>query len=170
MTRRQLLRRGAKLCCHCIRNIAFYLSGWRDSKPVFEGQFWINANGNFLDIGVLEWCKLFGEKHGKHRWSKLITNGEMFFSGLLKSLEMNAEQWEAYIKEMRTYRDTFIAHLDLEERMQIPMMDIALKSIIFLYDYVLAHEDDGSFFIDAPDSALVFYTRFFNEGKLVYGT
>lgn len=83
---------------------------------------------------------------------------------------MNAQQWEAYIKEMRTYRDTFIAHLDLEERMQIPVLDIALKSTIFLYDYLLAHEDEGDFFIDAPDSALAFYKRFINEGKLVYGT
>ena len=170
MTRRQFIRRGAILCCHCIRNIAFYLSGWHDTKPVFKGQFWVNANGNFLDISVLEWCKLFGEKRGKHRWGKLITNGEIFFNELLKSLGMNTEQWEAYIKEMRSYRDRFITHLDLEERMQIPKLNIALKSTIFLYDYLLAHEDEGDFFIDAPDSALAFYTRFINEGKLVYGT
>ncbi len=167
MTRRQRIRRAATLCCHCIRNIAFYYAGWRDGAPVFKGQFWVTANGNFLDISVLEWCKLFGEKHGKHYWAKVITNVATFFDGFLKSLEMTADQWEVYIKEMRTYRDGFVAHLDSENMMQIPMLDIALQSTMYLYNYLRAHEDEGDFFIDAPDSALTVYTIFINEGKLV---
>ena len=51
--------------------------------PIFEGQFWINAIGNFLDICVLEWCKLFGEKRGKHYWREIISDPDSFFQELL---------------------------------------------------------------------------------------
>jgi len=112
MTRRQRIRRVAILCCHCIRNIAFYNVGWRDGAPVFKEQFWITANSNFLDIGVPEWCKLFGDVRGKHYWGKVITTVAGFFYGLLKSLRMTADQLELYVKEMRIYRDSFVAHLD----------------------------------------------------------
>ena len=49
MTRKQRLRRVAILCCHCLRNLAFYKSGWKDGSLKIDGDFWINVNGNFLD-------------------------------------------------------------------------------------------------------------------------
>jgi hypothetical protein len=71
MTRRSRVRRLFILCNHFLRNLAFYRTGWRrggvDQEPTLrrkESQFWVNVNGNFIDICALEWCKLFGDKKG----------------------------------------------------------------------------------------------------------
>lgn len=171
MTRRQRIHRVGILCCHCLRNTAFYMAGCRDGEVVFKEprQFWINVNGNFIDICVLEWCKLFAEeKKGKHYWGKVITDAAAFFDGLLKALGMTNDEFEAYVKEMLFCRDKFIAHLDSEKTMDIPKLHVAHQSTAYLYDYLRAHEDEGDFFIGFPDTALSFYMRFLNEGKLVY--
>jgi hypothetical protein len=41
-------------------------------------QFWVIINGNFLDIAVLEWCKLFGDTRGKHYFGKVISDVPAF--------------------------------------------------------------------------------------------
>jgi len=171
MTRRKRIRRVAILCCHCLLNIAFYMAGWRDCKLVTKEprQFWINVNGNFMDICVLEWCKLFAdEKRGKHYWGKVITDRASFFDRLMKILGMTRDEFAAYIDEMRSYRDKFVAHLDLNERMQIPKLLVAQQRASYLYDYMRTYEDEGGLFTDAPDTASSFYNRFLKEGKLVY--
>ena len=168
MTRRQRLRRVAIICCHCLRNLAFYRSGRQGNSLVFKEHFWVNVNNNFLDICVLEWCKVFGDKHGMHYWGKVISDPDIFYSDLLDTLNINDSQFNLYAIEMRTYRDKFVAHLDSDEIMHIPTLTIAEKSISYLYDYLRAHEDDGNFFIDAPIKAATFYADRMKEGKLVY--
>jgi hypothetical protein len=82
---------------------------------------------------------------------------------------MSNDEFAAFIKKMRSYRDKFIAHLDKEKTMHIPNnLHIAHQSAAYLYDYMRDHEDEGDFFIDAPDTALSFYMCFLNEGKLEY--
>lgn len=168
MTRRQRLRRVAILCCQCLRNLAFYKAGWREGAIVRRDQFWVTANGNFLNICVLEWCKLFGESRGKHCWQKAVSNPPSFFRGLLRELGMTETEFDAYADEMRTYRDKFVAHLDSEEVMHVPKLTAAQQSVSYLFDYLRAHEDEGNFFNDAPAKAATFYARFLKEGKSAY--
>src|ERR1035437_6938167 len=149
MKRKQHLRRVAILCCHCLRNLAFYRAGRLGSSLTFQGQFWINVNGNFLDISVLEWCKIFGDSRGKHYWRKVISDHAAFLNGLLQALGMTENELNAYVNEMREYRDKFVAHLDLEEIMQIPRLDVTKNSVSYLYDYLLDYEDEDDYFIDA---------------------
>src|SRR6266571_8412423 len=125
MTRKQHLRRVAILCCHFLRNLAFYKTGWRGGSLIFQDQFWVSVNGNFLDICVLEWCKLFGDSRGKHYWRKVISDPTAFFKGLLKKLGMTEAEFTAYINEIKKYRDKFVAHLDSELIMNIPRLDVA---------------------------------------------
>src|SRR5690606_7363383 len=153
MTRRQRLRRVALLCCHCLRNLSFYRAGWRRRTMRQQDQFWVNANGNFLEICVLEWCKLFGDKRGKHYWAKVVSDPAQFRAGLLRTVKATDDQFESYIKEMRTYRDQFVAHLDDAEMMQIPRLRLAGKSAAYLYDYLRANEDDDDYFPDAARTA-----------------
>lgn len=157
MTSRQLLRRVGILCCHFLRNLAFYKAGWKKGALVTNDQFFVNANGNFLDICVLEWCKLFGDKRGQHYWQKVITDQDAFFVGLLQSLKLTETEFEDYINTMRTYRDKFVAHLDAEEVMNLPKLRTARKSVSFLYEYLLAHEEIDGCFHDAPKKASRFY-------------
>jgi len=117
---------------------------------------------------VLEWCKLFGDERGKHYWGKVISDPENFFQGLLDKAGVAEVELNDHIQEMRTYRDTFVAHLDSEEVMHIPTLTITLQSVSYLYDYLLANEGEPSFFVDATKSASVFYSRLLKEGKEAY--
>lgn len=168
MEHRQRLRNVGILCCHFLRNLAYYRSGWRNGQIVFREQFWINANSNFLDIAVLEWCKLFADSNGKHHWRKVVADQDAYFNGLLHAVGMNDANFANYITEMRTYRDKFVAHLDEVPRMNIPKLEIAKMSIIYLYDYLLANEEENGCFQDASRSAADFYHQSEMQGHQVY--
>jgi len=168
MTRRERVRRTLILCCHFLRNLAFYKAGWRNRVARRKSQFWVTANGNFLDHCVLEWCKLFADGRGKHHWRKVVTDQDAFLNDMLRTLRLTEDQFETYTNEMRTYRDKFVAHLDLDEIMQIPRLRIARQSVAYLHDYLLSHEDDGGFFPEAPSRAARFYQLYANEAKGVY--
>jgi hypothetical protein len=50
------------------------------------GNFWRAVSGNFIDICVLEWCKLFADPNGKHHWSKIVSDPTSFKTQLLDHL------------------------------------------------------------------------------------
>lgn len=170
MTRRKRLRRVAILCCACVRNLAFYRAGWHQGDIVFDRTSNIEKtiNGNFLDIAVLEWCKLFLPKE-KHAWHKIVSDTKGFQAGLLKHLDITQADFEKYREELRTYRDKFIAHLDLHEIMCVPLMDIVKNSVIYYYCWLLQHENDGATFEDGPSDLPAYYQRWEAEGKKFYG-
>ena len=168
MTRRQRLRRVALLCLHFLRNLAFYKAGYHGRAPKRKTQFWVSANANFLDHCVLEFCKLYGEPSGRHYWQKVVTDQAAFQAGLLVALRITSNQLDAYIDDMRTYRDKFIAHLDLDEVMHIPYLRKGRKAVSYLYNYLRTHEDEGGFFANAPDTAKEFYSTMAVEGNAVY--
>lgn len=168
MTRIELLRRSGLLCCHFLRNLAFYKAGWRNGSLITQDQFLVNANSNFLDISVLEWCKLFGDRRGKHHWRKVVANQDAFLEALLIKLKITEQEFDAYIEEMRIYRDKFIAHLDTEKIMHPPKMRVARKSVSFLYDHLLSNEQQDDCFHDAPKKASKFYGHFARLGKKAY--
>ncbi len=80
MPRKDRLRRVMILCCSCARNIAYYRVAWDEeyrhllNLPNPYPNFWRAANNNFIDMCVLEWCKLFADMQGKHHWSKIVTS------------------------------------------------------------------------------------------------
>ena len=117
---------------------------------------------------MLEWCKLFGDKRGKHNWRKVISDPEAFFQGLLENVGVTEVEFNDYTQEMCRYRDKFVAHLDSEEVMCIPTLTITLQSVSYLYDYLLVNEGEPSFFVGATKSASAFYSLFLKEGKEAY--
>ena len=80
MTRRDRLRRAVIVCTSFVRNLAYYRAchGQHGSPLLAEAHpqvsFWRQANANFLDVSVLEWCKLFGEPKGEHGWRLIVTD------------------------------------------------------------------------------------------------
>jgi hypothetical protein len=169
MTRRERLRRTAHLCLHTLRNMAFFRAS-SDAQEAWTGeQFWTTAHDNFLDIAVLEWCKVFAdEKRGKHHWGKVVNNADVFMLGLLAHLKLTEPLFLEYIQGMRAYRDKFIAHLDEENQMNIPNLSAAIKSSQYLYRWLLEEEDDCHAYPDAPPSAVAFFKSFLAEAKAVY--
>jgi len=68
---------------------------------------------------------------------------------------------------MRDYRDKFVAHLDTKDIMNIPELKVSINSTTYLYDYLLAHEEEDDCLSDGPRGASGFYARFFDQGTAV---
>ena len=168
MLRNDRLRRVAILCCHFFRNMAYYRVGRIVNDINFNSNFWNTVNGNFLDVCVLEWLKLFGEKNGKQSWENVITENDVFKKDLLKTLKITEDEFSLYINQMRKYRDKFIAHLDSDKVADIPNLQIALESAIHFYNYLLANEEENDCFIDAPIEASIYYSSMQLEAQIVY--
>lgn len=168
LTRRQRLRRVGTVCCHTLRNLAYYRTWFEMGTPRATEQFWISVNGNFADVTVLEWCKVLADDRGKHHWTKVVRDKTAFMSGLLAKIGTDEVTWLAYVKAMRFLRDKFIAHLDDEHLMTLPQLDMAKMSVVYLYAYLLENEDEGDVFVDAPKDAVEWFDRFSNEARAVY--
>jgi len=97
---------------HFLRNAAYYRAFNAAPQPRRREQFWRAVNGNFIDICVLEWCKLFGDLNAMHHWSTCVTDERQFCVGLYWNVGLNQQGFEDYRLELRVYRDKFVAHLD----------------------------------------------------------
>jgi hypothetical protein len=127
------------------------------------------VNGNFLDLCVLEWCKLFAGTNGKHHWRKVVAHPDRFEVALLARLHLTKPQFDEYITAMCAYRDKFVAHLDDLPGMRIPHLRLARRSVAYLYDHLLSNPDDTQHF-DDPLPARRYYLLHVNLGRAEYAT
>jgi hypothetical protein len=163
------VRRTVILCGNCLRNIAFYRAGWRRSKFRVTRQFWIAANGAFVDFAILDWCKLFAEPDGKHRWSKAVTDRTGFAAALNSRLRLTESEFSAYINTLKHPRNKFIAHLDAEPMMTLPRLRAARTSAAFLYDYLLTEPSTSKWFRPGEkSSAREFYASCYRHALYEY--
>ena len=115
-------RRAAMLCCHFARNFAYY-SFFRSSSIFGVEGFWLTVHGNFLDVCVLEWCKLFGNRNGKFHWKNATLDPNAFRRELLNTHGIDDAALDKLWNEMKNYRDDFVAHLDEQETTAIPNLN-----------------------------------------------
>lgn len=145
LTRRERLRRVVILCCNCTRNLAFY-RGLSDQGRALLSEthphagFWRQAHANFIDIYVLEWCKLFADTKGHHYWRRIVTDATSFEAALLRRLGMDADGFQSEIDAMRVYRNKFVAHLNSLKVMDVPQLDAAQESVRFYHDHIVTRE------------------------------
>jgi hypothetical protein len=142
-SRRLRIRRTFQLANHCISNIAAYKANWRknamnESELVVERDFWKRANGNFLDIAVLEWCKVFSEKNGEHHWSRIFKHKQEWMREFCQYMNMSQKEFHAELQRVVKYRNKYVAHLQ-PIPMKYPSMDFLLKSVSYLYGKI--HSD-----------------------------
>jgi hypothetical protein len=81
---------------HFLANLAYYRAWNAARADRRREQFWRALNGNFIDIAVLEWCKLFGDLKAPHHWSKCVTDQAAFIDGLHGRTDMSSQQFEEY--------------------------------------------------------------------------
>lgn len=163
MNHRVRLRGVAILCCNCLRNIAFYRAGWFHENIRFSQHIWVNANGNFLNMAILEWCKLFTEQNGKHYWKHFVRDKTLFFNDLNLQVGMSRADFRSYATNVLRYRNKFVAHLDEERAMSVPKLRIARKSAAFLYEY-LCRDSAGKIHLkDFPPSAREYYSLMYRH-------
>lgn len=154
LSHRDRMRRVVLLCVSFARNVAFYRAGWsEDAQPLLserhpeDAAFWRQVNANFIDMAVLEWCKLFGNQKGtpnkrleRHHWRRVVSDPEGFEAGLLAQLQMDEAGLGALIDKMRSYRDEFVAHLDDKLLMYVPELDAAREAVAFYHRHIVEFE------------------------------
>lgn len=173
MSRRERLRRVVILCRNFAVNLAYYRVGRRpEHSGLFDaqrwGNFWRAANGNFIDICVLEWCKLFADSNGKHHWSRIVSDPANFKAQLLTHLGIDEATFEKEIEVMRRYRDKFLAHLDSDEVMNIPALEIAKESVWFYHAYVVQQEAQPGDLDGLPVELDIGYSQCENVARTIY--
>jgi hypothetical protein len=168
VTKRDRLRRVVLLCAHFSRNLAYYRAG-HDRLTNASPSFWITIDANFLDMAVMEWCKLLGDQKGKHFWAKVVTDSSRFKAELLSHLGSSPGELAGYINEMRAYRDQFLAHLDDLPEMEIPFLDRARAAVNFYHRYVVQHEAKPGDLVDLPLDLADYYNHCFAEATTIYG-
>jgi hypothetical protein len=93
LTRRERLRRVVILCSSFAGNVAYFRAGQSQTgsearAPSYaRSAFWAQVSSNFLDIAVLEWCKLMGDDKDKHFWRNVVADPAAFEASLLVNLE-----------------------------------------------------------------------------------
>jgi hypothetical protein len=163
MTRRELLRRVVLVCCSFGRNLAYYRVGQegafspllRPSHP--HASFWLQANSSFLYVTALEWCKLIGDKKGKHSWHNIVTDPPGFETDLLAKLGMTAVAFAKDSQAIRHYRDKFVAHLDSEPVIHVPGLTTAQTAVWFYHEHIVTKEasaGDLAGLVDTPDKMI----------------
>jgi len=168
LTQHERIRRVTLLCCHTLKNFAFYKSGWRSRQLQARNQVWVEANSAFLDRAILEWCKLFADRKGRHHWKRVIKNPVQFESDLYKHLHLTKREYSAYLKKVLKYRNKFIAHLDEERVMHIPHIKIARNTAVFLYDHLRKDPIASQSIWDATLSSVDFYSAMYRQGFFEY--
>lgn len=146
LTKRERLRRVVILSQSFIRNLAYYRAGKSPAAEHLlkekhkEASFWRQVNGNCLDMCVLEWCKLFGDRNGVQGWRNVISEPTAFEDKLFEQLRISRRDLDELTVEMRRYHNKFVAHLDEDRTMFIPQMDLALRTVYFYVDYLIEVE------------------------------
>ena len=168
MDRRDRLRRMGLLCLHCLRNLAFFRATTEYRAAWEREQFWVAAHNNFLDVAVLEWCKVYGDPRAKHHWQKVVRDSASFMEQLTAHLRITEAMFVEYIGEMRVYRDKFIAHLDDGNQMDIPNLSIAIKSAQFLYQWLLENEDDCDAYHGEVANSVTYFRRLYAEAQQLH--
>jgi hypothetical protein len=168
MDREKRLRRVALLCCSFARNHAYYLAGWDGKKTKAKNEFWVTVQGNFIDIAVLEWLKLFGDHNDKHHWKKVVEDKDLFRQEMFVKCKITESEFAQARKSLKDYRDKFIAHLDSEEIMHIPVLDVPLKLVKYYYEYI-ANELGEAGLRDLPDDVEDYYQKCFRAAAVQFG-
>jgi hypothetical protein len=184
LTPRERLRRVVIVCASFGRNLAYYRVGHDQGRALHSvahrhASFWRQANCNFLDQCVLEWCKLFGERErgrvgygwGEHGWRLVVANPAAYEDGLLAELDMTVVEFGDLVETMRHYRDKFVAHLDADRTMSVPELSKARASVWFYHKHVVALEAAGGDLACLPDTAdkmELGYKQCVDEARKIY--
>lgn len=110
-----------------------------------DQNFWIIINGNFLDVAVLEWCKLFGSDNQDHQpahWKNVVPTADhtAFRSELLLKLGTTGDDWRRYRDGLVNYRNRQAAHLDWRPPRppNFPHFEMGLNAAYHYYDWLLS--------------------------------
>lgn len=162
------LRRCLVMCSRFARNLAYYRAGLSKDDLRRKDHFWRTTNGNFVDVCVLEWCKMFANYSDKCHWKKILDAPDDFLREIEEHLEINSKDFDDYLNSFKFFRDKYIAHLDDVDEWPVPEFDMALEIAIFYYEKVKKAYKNQSLQMDYPLDLQAFYKDCLNQAKLKY--
>ena len=133
-----------------------------------HADFWIATHNNFLDVGILEWCKLFTESGGKHHWRQTISDHPAFLVALTQVTSKTEAEFTEYQDWLRRYRNRFLAHLDEDNVFRLPPMTVAVASTKLLLQWLLEKEDDCDALPVDHITAEAFYIHVLEDARAVF--
>lgn len=139
MTHREELTNHLFRLVHIARSVGMKRA-LTDVNPNPDLNFWRLIHGNQLDIAVLEWCKVFGSDCEPTHWKNIVpaVKHDQFRNGLFAAVTVTVEEWTAYWRDMKAYRDNLVAHhIESTGVANYPVLDLALKSSFFYYNYLI---------------------------------
>jgi hypothetical protein len=175
-------RRVVQLCCSFMRNLAYHRAGLDievqgkllDPRCP-QAAFWREVHGNFFDISVLDWCKLFVDRKngdwGEQHWRRVVDEPDRFEADLYATLGVTADKFTTLIKKIKHYRNKFVAHLDDERTMLLPALEKAKIAIAFLHGRLVQQAGGCGDWRGLPTTAEQLdrgFTQAFQEAQSVY--
>ncbi len=177
MDRKKRLLRVVMLMAAFARNLAYFraLKPFQDRIPKASWDFWMTLSNNALDMAVLEWCKLFASANDKHHWSKVVTDPAVFEADMLKALDLSDDGFDHYLNAMRRYRDKFVAHLDSDEIMDIPELDLAEHAVRLYFTHLIEKEVEDAVqtlkgLPSSPATLVTYFKDEWRKAEIIYET
>ncbi len=124
------------MCRDFIREISYH----RAMLPYTDNlrtNIWIYTFNNYIDMAVLNWCHLFGNNSDDLHWMRVIEDADTFRDNFLKIVGLNFDEWKAYRKTIKDYRNKDVAHIEVRPETTVPEMDIAITATCIYYSAAL---------------------------------
>ncbi len=118
-----------------VQHFTYYRSLGGAPTPTEDSDFWDEVSTAFLGSAILAWCNVFGSCRSHLHWSKLIKNmtkkvKDDFTNRVHNSTNLNEESYKKFRDYIKTLRDKYVAHRDLNWQNHIrnsPDFENALK-------------------------------------------
>ena len=137
-----------------------------DIDPEPDLNFWRLIHGGFLDLSVIEWCKIFGENSENTHWKVLVDSDEgksNFRDNLFSHLSISSAQWDENWNHLKDYRNDHVAHHNRDSSVaKYPDLDIALNSSFYYYSYL-----EGLTEGDRIDTIEAYAERFYKQSRQI---
>lgn len=102
-----------------------------------DSKFWLHVRAQLIRTFVIEWTKLFGANSNEIHWKKLVMEQPAFRDAALEKANLTENEWKDYWKQMTSFRDKVVAHLDADELPgEVPDMTAARAMLIAGYQWV----------------------------------
>lgn len=123
-----------KTCMEFAKNVAiFTVTRQKLGTGKCINSFWWEISHNALELAILNWCHLFGQRKDHLHWSNVLKSTDSFKEELIAYLEVSENKWEEYWGQLKKYRDKDVAHVEITKYSMIPPLEIALHSAAFYY-------------------------------------
>lgn len=110
------------------------------NEGIVKNEFWVYTINGYLLQAIICWCKVFGSaENNEVHYSKLSNKDdepiiiEDFIRRVAQGLRVRSVDFENYIKELREFRNKFVAHSVIKYKVLVPRLEWAYKTAV-IYD------------------------------------